>query len=504
LIQPKATPHDIHKACILARARTSMLESMRHLWNNPSEPLLVGYHTKVLCAKIDKAKIDFKNGISTRLTVTIPFRHGKSDISSRYGPADLLGWDPDLEIMLASYASDLSEDFSRDIKAIMDSDAYRELYPEFPGWDPLTNAASKRRVFNRRGKIQALGMRGGATGKGAHVLVLDDTFKNREEAESPTLRKSRWDSFRDDFFSRLAPVHIIIVVQTRWHVGDTIGMIEAAGTIGDEAYVEDFPKFEKVHFRARGEENIENTGSEFLFPARFNDEWYKAQFGVRSDYAAASLLQGEPYLRGGNMLKLDNVNWLNPGQSFPTFDEDPHWIRHWDIAHSKKEVATDDPDYTAGGRVAVIERPEGNILLVDDLHAFREEATGRNAKIIEIATRDKNIPQSVEANGAQKSAYTTLRDILKGKAVVTPFYPVGDKVTRAGYIEPIFEAGNVYIRCNPVTKVLAETHLGSFPMVGVHDDIVDVVSDGYQEALRRNTMTSGLSATNNMDEAFVQ
>jgi len=508
-VRQRAKPIDLGPllpaATDLFQARRSMLDAVRFLWNNPAEPFTPGHHTREVCARIDRAKADFRRGISTRLIVTIPFRHGKSDLSSRYGPATLLGWDQDLEIILASYGSQLSEDFSRDIKAIVDQPEFKRLFPTFPGWDPRTNAAGQRRVLGRRGKINALGMGGGATGKGAQVLILDDAFKNREEAESKTVRDSRWESFRSDFFSRLAPVHIIVIVQTRWHVDDIIGRIHAANDPANEAYDPEFPKFDTIHFRAKGAENVPHTGSEYLFPERFKDEWYKAQFGVAGAYAASALLQGEPYIRGGNMLKTDGITWLAPGEAFPSFEASPRWIRHWDLAHSAKELVKNDPDYTAGGRVAVIERKEGHLLLVDDLQLFREEATRRNELIIQAAQADRQlgIPQYIEANGAQKSAYTTLRDILAGVSVVSPYYPHGDKVTRAGYVEPIFEAGNVWIRCSPTIKGIALNQIANFPTTGVHDDAVDVLSDGYQCAIRRNTMSAGKAVANNIASAIV-
>jgi predicted phage terminase large subunit-like protein len=505
-VKPLIEVESMRRIAELAGARRSLLDAVKTLWVNPAQPFTPGHHTRVICERIDRAKADYKRGKSTNMIITVPFRHGKSDLSSRYGPATLLGWDPDLEIILASYGSTLSADFSRDIKTIVEQPKFREVYPEFPGWDPASNAADQRRVLGRRGKLFALGMSGGATGRGANILILDDAFKNREEAESKTVRDSRWSSFLDDFFTRLAPVHIVFIVQTRWHVDDIIGRIHARNNPEAPEYEAAFPKFDTLHFRARGPENIDTCGSQYLFPERFSEAWYEEQFGAKTAYAAASLLQGEPYIRGGNLLKTDAINWLVPVQEFPAMPTPPRWVRHWDLAHSEKERAKDDPDYTAGARVAVFETPQGDTIFVDDVRMFQHEASERNARIIEAAKYDaaEGIPQSVEANGAQKSGYTTLRDILRGVAVVSPYQPQGDKVTRAGYIEPAFEAGNVWIRCNPALKPTILEQISNFPTPGVHDDVVDVISDGYQCARRRNAQSGGKSVSNNMAAALVE
>src|SRR5690606_20035376 len=76
------------------------------------------------------------------------------------------------------------------------------------------------------GGMEALGIGGGATGKGAHVLIIDDPIKNRAEAESKTYRDRVWDSFTDDLYTRLEPNGVIVVMMTRWQKDDLIGRID--------------------------------------------------------------------------------------------------------------------------------------------------------------------------------------------------------------------------------------------------------------------------------------
>src|SRR4030042_380717 len=78
-----------------ARARVRHLDFIKYAWQKKNEPLIVGQHTMAACGLIDQAMRDFKNGVSTFLKILICFRHGKSDLSSRYLPAHFLGQFPD-------------------------------------------------------------------------------------------------------------------------------------------------------------------------------------------------------------------------------------------------------------------------------------------------------------------------------------------------------------------------------------------------------------------------
>ena len=88
-------------------ARRNHLDFMRFCWTKQN-PLIVGYHTDAICSIIDEAIADYREGRSTYLFVKVPFRHGKSDIVSRYLPAHFLGEFPHAEMILATYLAALS------------------------------------------------------------------------------------------------------------------------------------------------------------------------------------------------------------------------------------------------------------------------------------------------------------------------------------------------------------------------------------------------------------
>jgi predicted phage terminase large subunit-like protein len=458
--------------CRAELARESYLDYMRYVWQTTS-PFVVGMHTRVIANRLDKALNDLSNDQSTYLIVTVPFRHGKSDLVSRYFPPYVFGRHPDYEIILATYNQDLSNDMSRDARAIMRSEEYQMVFESRIAQD--SQSVAKWGIEKHKGKLQAVGMRGGATGKGSDVLIVDDYLKGREEAESQVVREAQWGTFSGNLMTRLAPCHIVVILATPWHVDDIIGRIKRRMDPEDEEYEEDYPQFELIKFPAMSDE----YDAGYLFPERLSEEWYRMQFAQLGPYQSAGLLQCEPTIRGGNMLKVDGVQY---------YDEPPNdllWVRVWDLASTEKERVKSDPDETAGAKVAVTQEESGAWhLWIDDVRTCQHEATERNDMIINTAEDDgMSVWQGVESIAGFKDAYTTLKKILKGKSVVHKVVVSGDKIVRAGEVEPIFEAGNVHVRKSWWNKKALQ-QIAEFPS-GAHDDIVDAMDEGFVLARKR-------------------
>src|SRR3546814_3031180 len=64
-----------------------------------------------------------------RLIITFPPRHGKSELSSRRFPSWFVGRDPYRHLMVATYNQPFAEDFGRDVRSIMNSKAYQQIFP---------------------------------------------------------------------------------------------------------------------------------------------------------------------------------------------------------------------------------------------------------------------------------------------------------------------------------------------------------------------------------------
>jgi len=455
-------------------ARRCHLDFMKYTWRTPASPLIEGRHTREVAERLDRAEADLARSKSSYLIVTLPPRHGKSDLVSRYWPPKVLGRNPDLEIILTTYGAVLSEEMSRDARGVLSSAEFRELFPDVR-LDPEKSAVGFWAIDGRRGKLRAAGLDGGITGKGADVLIVDDYQKNRKEAESPTIRQGNWDSFTNDLMTRLAPAHIVVILATRWHVNDLIGRILEMMKTNPE-----FPHFEVMHFPARTETTRPDgtRQTRWLFPERFSEEYYLRTFATLGAYAAAALMQGEPTLRGGNMLKVENIQIV---------DEMPAgllWVRMWDLASTEKERDLDDPDWTVGAKIAAKVVNGAEWLFIDDMRWCQAEALTRNKLIRDTALADgPGVWQAIEDVGGYKDCVTTMKNILKGKSIVHEVTNRPDKVVCAGEVEPIYSEGHVVMRRGWWNQEAIQ-EMADFPN-GVHDDKVDAVTKGWPLALER-------------------
>ncbi len=166
-----------------------------------------------------------------RLLIVAPPRHGKSELVSRRFPAWYLGNNPHRQIIAATYGQDLSDRMSRDVKRIRESDEYQELFPEAPGYGEMNKVAEWN--LAEGGVYKGVGVGGPVTGFGANILLIDDPVKNREEAESETLRNKTWEWFNNDVMTRLEAPNAVVVMATRWHEDDLIGRILNSPTADD-------------------------------------------------------------------------------------------------------------------------------------------------------------------------------------------------------------------------------------------------------------------------------
>jgi predicted phage terminase large subunit-like protein len=461
-------------------SKHSHIDFIKRHWMR-KDKFLVGKHTKAIGKRLDKAIKDFRNGLSTFLVIKVPFRHGKSDLVSRYLPARFLGMFPDQEVLLTTYAASLSNDLSKDCRKILKSETFQKTFSKVR-LSKTSASVESWGIEGNSGKFNAAGLLGGMTGKGYALGILDDYLKNREDAESETIRNKGWDEFTNSFLTRRAPVSITIVMATPWHTDDIIGRIEQK--INDKP---DFPKFEIVSFPAKSEKY--STG--FLFPERFTEDWYKGQFSALGSYGASALLQCSPITRGGRIIKVNDIQYYDgePPKSL-------QFIRAWDLALSAKERDKDDPDYSVGIKLAVWREKKFNNfyldhLYIDDLIRGRWGTADRDRIILETAVKEE-IPIFAEYTGLFKDSYAHLSDVLNGHRTIGKVTPSKDLMIRSAAIEPIFEAGNVYMRRADWNQpFLAE--LAAFPG-DKHDDQLAALVTGYEatkKSVNRNYFFKG-------------
>jgi predicted phage terminase large subunit-like protein len=287
-----------------------------------------------------------------------------------------------------------------------------------------------------------------------------------------------WNGFADDILSRRAPVCIFIILATPRHVDDLFGRIKKR--MADDVH---FPRFKEVKFPARST----TYQSGYLFPERFSEQYYLEQYATLSQNSAAAMLDCDPQVRGGNMIRVDGIKIVNP-KEWAAKTNNFFWTRGWDLASTEKQCMKDDPDYTVGIKSAVRKIDNEPLWFVDDVKLCRWEAGRRNQIIVETAMLDGDtVLIGVEAVAGYKDAYTQVRDALQGRRTVQRIALSGDKVAKAIRLEPIFERGNVYIKQAPWNQEFIK-QFSDFP-AGAHDDIVDSGVVSY--SMHQNLIISG-------------
>ena len=219
--------------------------------------------------KVAKGKIK-------RLIVTLPPRHGKSEMISRRFIPWLMGKDPYKSIIFATYNEDFAQDFGSDCRAIMETPQFKQV---FPGFSFRQGGASKSRVQTENGGMAVFVGRGGSiTGRGGDVLVVDDPIKDSVEAMSPTLRENLWNWFTQVFMTRLMTEKSkVVIVTTRWHEDDLVGRLTDPSN--PKFTEEECAKWKIINLPAFAGDNdpLKRAEGEVLWPERFNIDFLEAQ-----------------------------------------------------------------------------------------------------------------------------------------------------------------------------------------------------------------------------------
>lgn len=389
-----------------------------------------------------------------------------SEILSRKLPAHFLGLFPDSKVILCGHTQALTEGFSKTSRNLILTPEYRKLFPNIKV-DTGSSSAAHWMIKDHEGECFASGLLGSLSGQGYNLGLLDDFCRNRADAESDTMREKMWDAFTNDFMTRKAPVSITIVLATPWHVDDIIGRIKKKCKEDP-----DFPHFNFLKFPAMSDKYPEGV----LFPERFGKSWYTQQRAVLGDYGFQSLMQLEPVKRSGNMLNTECIQRHLTAADWP---KNLRWLRVWDLAHTAKERAKSDPDWTSGTLLAFNEIDGLPHLWIRNVTRMRLNAPERDEQIRHITNQDGPYVRIGVGNSSDaKDTIATMRKILKGKYTVLSVPEKKDKVVRATPLEAIFKAGNVHVvQGEPwLDDWIAE--ISAFPY-GPHDDQVDNLSAGF-------------------------
>jgi predicted phage terminase large subunit-like protein len=404
-----------------------------------------------------------ERGEVKRLMIFMPPRAGKSMLVSEYFPAWYLGRNPSRYLIAATYAQELADDFGRKVRNQIADPTFQAV---FPGCRLRGDSQSVKRFHVTQepqegvtvsteldGAYFATGIGGPLSGRGAHLLLIDDPTKNREEADSATIRQRNKDWYTSTAYTRLMPGGAIVLVMTRWHSDDL------AGWLLDTQPHENWTVL-SLPAIAEEEDEIARKPGDALWPEAFPVEILekiKTSIGSR-DWSA--LYQQRPSPSEGGIFK---AAWF---QRYRAPQEDyPRVVQSWDTAIKPGQL--NDPSCCTTWGV----RADGYDLLqvvtrrleypdLKRLVLAQAEAFGPDAILIE----DK-------ASGQQ-----LLQDLKREtKLPLIGINPVGDKITRASGVSALIEAGKVALPTHAAWLTDYEAEMLTFPNAP-HDDRVDSTS----------------------------
>lgn len=461
-----------------------------------------------VCRRLERFSADVAAGKSPRLMLLMPPRHGKSELASIRFPAWHLGQYPHHEIINVGYNLDLPMGFSRKVRDIFRDPVFQSCFPDSQ-LSPDSQSVEKWNT-TAGGGFTAAGRGGGITGKGAHILIVDDPIKDQEEADSVLVRDKLWDWYQSTAYTRLAPGGGVLVIQTWWNDDDLAGRLQRQmALIGKPDAPEGIDDFEIIKYPALSEkweyrDNRTNAiirvddelrpeeltpDLELLRPKDFclHEDRYPTQAlkRIRANLQPriwSALFQQNPVPDEGMYFRKEFFRY----QRALPMPEHCRVYTAWDFAIGEKQ----QNDWTVG---ATVLQDETDTLYVVEIFRMKGDSFQIVEAILNTALRWGQDPRSGYTIGVEDGQiWRAIEPILKKRMEERRQYPpyealrpLTDKLVRARPLQGRMQQGRVVFPEEADWRAQAEQELLRFP-AGAHDDVVDALAWVVQLAIGKD------------------
>lgn len=417
-----------------------------------------------------------------RVILTIPPRHGKTQLASIDFPAWALGKIPTIKFILSMYGADIAEKTGSKTRDVMQSEEYHNI---FPGSDSSLRQDSRAKSYwqtKKGGSYMSVGIGGPVTGTGADIILMDDPFKSREEAESVTIRNNVWEYYRSTLYSRLEGSGAFILIMQRWHTDDLVGRLIEDDERRRQAG-EPTEDWEIINFPAIAEK----------------DEYYKGVL-VRK--------QGVPLWEDKfNLDVLANIrttagvyNWTSQYQQEPISADTQEFHEHWFKYYNEEDISGKYLSYYTLIDPAISQSKDADNAVVltiakevdgPNIYRIREDAGHFTPKqivnLVFLHQKEYNSEVYLETIAYQKALKYSIEEEQKIKTQyfrVNEFTSQKNKVARIRGLIPLYERGIVY---HKKSDVEFEKEMLQFPG-GKHDDRIDCFSFLLQVLIEKKSV----------------
>jgi predicted phage terminase large subunit-like protein len=325
--------------------------------------------------------------------------------------------------------------------------------------DNIQTVAGGRLIFAGRG--------GQINGRGAHLLLIDDLYKDHEEARSQTIRDAAWNWFTKVALYRRMGKKLTIITMTRWHSDDIIGRLTDPD---NPCYNEQEAKTWKI-IRLPGiaeeDDPLGRQPGEVLWPDSPYDLDYHLSNQRRDPLGFAALTQQRPTVADGILFRRENI-----------------------LRHKASDLPDDLRFYCASDHAVGLKQR-------NDPSCFGKAGVDRQDKLWFTDVFWQRVPTDRAVEAMLAMADGNMRPLLwwaeKGhiSQSIGPFLykrmletqtyinirevpPIGDKEQRAQSIAARVAIGKVSFPEGPIWDRAIEEML-AFPN-GTHDDFVDMIA----------------------------
>lgn len=190
-----------------------------------SETPVWNWHIEYLCKELQSVSQNIFARLPKLhdLLINIPPGTTKSTIVTVMWPAWLWCVDPSIRVISNSYSSDISTEHAIKSRDIIQSDKYKQLFPEVE----IRKDKSGKQAYDttRNGARYTTSTGGAITGKHAHVIINDDP-QNPKQAESEAHRKQAEDHTKTLSSRKVnKAVAVTVTVMQRLHFKDVSGYL---------------------------------------------------------------------------------------------------------------------------------------------------------------------------------------------------------------------------------------------------------------------------------------
>lgn len=436
---------------------------------NPAERFVPNWHIEAMCFELERVA----RGENVRLLITVPPRHAKTICTSIALPAWMLGHNPSIKVIAATYGQALSSPNFRALCRVMQSDWYRELFPQ-----TVFGVAGSTLSTTSGGNFIATSVDGAVTGFGADLIIADDLMK-AGEATSPTERDRAWDFFQQSLLTRFNDRNTgrIVAIQQRLHEDDPAGRMIESGTFFNlnlPAISEEAQRVQLApnRFHDRRKDDV-------LFPQRQSRETLHRTKLEQGSHNFSAQYQQNPVAPGSS--RLDWSKWQ--AREFPDLDEFQLVVQSWDTGMSAEPTS----DFSACTTWGFYER-EWYLL---DVFRQRMDFSDLKQRVLHMRKQWKADFIIVESAATGKPLIRALHIEHDLRSVVLPYIPKLEKLIR-------FETQVARLDDTPHILPIEATWLPEFKREimafpnGKHDDMVDSMT----QFLHWTGMRGGLAKIN--------